>query len=551
MNESSTTSLSLGETEFEASTDPAPAAPHSAPTDNHTVAPPTRWREPICLVLLVVLSDLTIYRGSGFAGIAALLAAASILFAIGVTPRRPSGPLTLFGLMLLLLCIRLVWCGSGLSVTVGFAVLVGVVACLAGHHPWIGETLVFGVQSIMCGYRGLTLYYRAATRAFPSGMRANWLPVLLPLAALSLFSLLFVLANPDMAHALREQMDRVLDFLHAWFIDFPVQPTEVLFWLVAAWVVAGFLRPAVEQVSAAEPITLQANPDAEPLSRPVPMFAAIRNTLVVVIVLFAAYLLFEFKTLWFRVFPEGFYYSGYAHEGAAWLTVALALATAMLSAIFRGAVLRDPRLPTLRRMAWLWSLENFLLAAAVYHRLFIYIGFNRMTRLRVVGLYGMSAVVVGFLWVLWKIRHNHDFVWLVRRHLWTLAAAIYLYSITPVDTVAMKYNVQRILAGDPAPCVQISVHPISAEGYLVLLPLIDSGDSAIADGLKAMLAERDDAELTRAKEREREGWTSHQVSEEFLRDKFRSNRQRWSEYSDGDKRASALKAFHAYAYQWF
>ena len=63
--------------------------------------------------------------------------------------------------------------------------------------------------------------------------------------------------------------------------------------------------------------------------------------------LFAVYLALQFQTLWFRVFPKGFYYSGYAHDGAAWLSAALALATAALSAIFRGAVLQDPRLPRL------------------------------------------------------------------------------------------------------------------------------------------------------------------------------------------------------------
>ena len=54
-------------------------------------------------------------------------------------------------------------------------------------------------------------------------------------------------------------------------------------------------------------------------------YAAVRNTLACVIGLFAVYLAFEFATLWFREFPKGFYYSGYAHQGAAWLTAALAL----------------------------------------------------------------------------------------------------------------------------------------------------------------------------------------------------------------------------------
>ena len=154
---------------------------------------------------------------------------------------------------------------------------------------------------------------------------------------------------------------------------------------------------------------------------PSPLYAACRNTLVTVIVLFAIYLVFEFKTLWWRVFPPGFHYSGYAHEGAAWLTVALALATLILSLAFRGSILLDPRLRALRRWAWIWSLENVLLAIAVYHRLYIYIGFNGMTRMRIVGIFGISAVLVGFLLVLWKIAHHRGFLWLLRRHLWTVA----------------------------------------------------------------------------------------------------------------------------------
>jgi hypothetical protein len=47
------------------------------------------------------------------------------------------------------------------------------------------------------------------------------------------------------------------------------------------------------------------------------LYVAYRNMLVALILLFTAYLGFEFATLWFRAFPEGFHYSGYAHEGAA------------------------------------------------------------------------------------------------------------------------------------------------------------------------------------------------------------------------------------------
>jgi hypothetical protein len=86
-------------------------------------------------------------------------------------------------------------------------------------------------------------------------------------------------------------------------------------------------------------------------------------------------------------------------------------------------------------MAWIWSVENLILAIAVFHRMSIYVGFNGMTRMRTVGLFGISAVVVGFLLVVWKIMRHRGFVWLLQRHLWTVAIAAYLFALTPVDSL--------------------------------------------------------------------------------------------------------------------
>jgi hypothetical protein len=296
-------------------------------------------------------------------------------------------------------------------------------------------------------------------------------------------------------------------------VEFPPPPLEMLFWLAVGWVTIGLLRPLMDSREGFDERRPAGVAIAQP--GPAPLYAPFRNTLVVVIVLFAVYLAFEFKTLWFRVFPKGFYYSGYAHEGAAWLTVALALATVILSLIFRGTILNDARAPRLRQLAWFWSLENILLAIAVYHRLFIYIGFNGMTRMRTVGLFGISAVVVGFILLLWKIAHHRGFVWLLRRHLWTLAIAVYLYAVSPVDALVMNYNVRRIMDGDPAPCVQICVHPISAEGLLLLRPLLECEDVMIRDGIRAMLAERHDKAESLAVRRRQDGWTAFQVADDW------------------------------------
>jgi hypothetical protein len=219
--------------------------------------------------------------------------------------------------------------------------------------------------------------------------------------------------------------------------------------------------------------------------------------------------------------------------------------------MFRAQVLQDPRISELRRWAWIWSAENLLLSLAVYNRLQIYVNFNGMTRMRVVGLLGISAVVVGFLLVIRKITHGHDFVWLVRRQLWVLAAGVYLYALMPVDSLVHSYNVRRILAGDPAPAVQISVHPIDAGGLLVLYPLTHAANPVIREGLRALLAERAAHAEVLAQRRSDQGWSSFQLADFLFLEKLRRVRGDWEEDTDPAQRTAALTRFREYAYQWY
>jgi hypothetical protein len=214
-------------------------------------------------------------------------------------------------------------------------------------------------------------------------------------------------------------------------------------------------------------------------------------------------------------------------------------------------MLDDPRLPKLRRLSWIWSLENLLLAVAVFNRLFIYVGFNGMTRMRVIGLLGVASVVFGFLLVLRKIARNYDFTWLIRRQLWTVTLAAYLYAILPVDAFVNRYNVGRILTGDSAPSVQISVHPTTSEGLLQLQPLIHCDDPVIQQGIRAMLANKlIDAE-SQAESRRRRGWSAYQMADDRLLSQLRSISPQLETSETKSRREELLKRFHEYAYQWF
>jgi len=514
-------------------------------------AAPSRWREFLAVLVLVVLCDLTIYRGEGFAGYALLFVLAPALLAAGSVRPRSSWGLWIVSIMLAVLAARLLWCGSILLVGAGFALLVAFAMALSGLRPYVLEVAVFASQTILAGYQGLVHHWRSVSGISPTVRRGVWLSVALPVVAFLAFGTIFILANPNLVAFFGETVQQLFETVRDWIINYAPGPMEIIFWIAVVWIAVGLLRPAINRALFEEAAHAVVVPSGEEAPAQTTLYPAFRNTLITVIILFAVYLGFEFKTLWFRVFPEKFHYSGYAHEGAAWLTLALALATVVLSLVFSGRMLQDPRLSRLRKLAWIWSLENMLLAVAVYNRLYIYIGFNGMTRMRIVGIFGMSAVVVGFILVVWKITRSRDFVWLMRRHLWTLAVTIYLFAITPVDALWVSYNVQRILEGAPAPSVQISAHPINSEGVLLLHPLLECDDEIIREGVRALLAEQHHQAEELAAERGKQGWTTHQIADGIALEGLRAASDDWAQYADPDRRAEVRKRFDDYAYQWW
>ncbi|MEO8498165.1 MAG: DUF4153 domain-containing protein [Planctomycetota bacterium] len=510
--------------------------------------PLVTWRELAAVGGVVLLADVTLFRGHGYAGCAVFFLLAPILLLVGMKSCRRSISLWISGAMLVFLAAKLLWCGSVLLVFFGFALTVAVAMSALGHPPFVLELIVFASQTIQAGYVGLVQYWRSASRLSPHVPRGSWLNISLPAVTVLVFGGIFILANPDLATAFGEGFEWFVNDVRDWLFDRLPTPWELLFWAVVAWVTIGLLRPVIQAAVSEDDDNIVL---AKAVRSPAPLYLPFRNMLVMVIGLFAVYLIFEFATLWFRAFPQGFHYSGYAHEGAAWLTVALALATVILSLIFRGSILCDPRLTQLRTLAWAWSFENVLLAFAVYNRLFIYVGFNGMTRMRIVGLFGITAVLVGFIVVLVKIAQDRSFLWLIRRQLWTLSLAVFVFALTPLDTIVVSYNVRRILDGHLAPSVQCSVHPISSEGVVLLLPLMQSSDDIIREGIAALLAERESQIEARASLQQQDGWTSYQLSDAWVLKELRANRNAWASYHERDKRDKSLKAFHDYTYQWY
>lgn len=446
------------------------------------------WVTLLCIPFIIIAADACLLQGFGFFGPAVFLVIAAVVFGFGVPGRASVLSTIVTATLLILTAWRLAWCGNVLAMLIGYWLLFAYCFSLRGQPPFVLRVFGFLFECMP----GSLAVIRRVEQAFRSkvlpeqtaAIRGRSIEYVLPAIAVVIFSGVFVMANADIVEVVSLKLGRVLASLNHFFVDLSV--SQIFFWLLVGVLTGGILQPVIVRMKfgkAAEATDQSSNS---------PLYLAFRNTLISVIAIFGAYLLFELRAFTSGKPPEGFTYSSYAHEGAAWLTVALGLSTITLSLIFRGDLVSDHRYGKLERLAWGWSVLNFLLAVAVINRMWIYVGYNGMTQMRVVGLLGISAVLLGFVLVLVKIHCRHNFRWLLRRQSWVAGLMLWIFSVLPVDVWIHRYNVQAILNGNPAPIVQITEHSFGDECLNEFVPLCDSEDPLVAGGISQMLATRAD-----------------------------------------------------------
>lgn len=505
-------------------------------------------REWISLLVVIIAGDLLLFRGGGFLGYAIFFVVALAALVGGARVRTFRWSLVLQAILMAVLCARLAWQGTPLQVACGLVLVAGFATSLAGLTPHLVTVCLTAAQCSIAGVQFLTGYLTGLPGTKPSVDGFAVFKVLLPVMVVAAFGTIFIMANPDAVTLVYNQIVSGLNELARWIGRLDLSGAEIVFWAFITWITVGLFRPMPFLRS----LRLEAVDNGAAKPTQTPLYATFRNTLLAVIVLFAGYLAVEFATLWFREFPKNFYYAGYAHQGAAWLTIALALSTAVLSAVFSRATQLDPRAQRLRTLAYLWSFENLLLSIAVYNRLFIYVGYNGMTYWRIVGMFGISVVVAGFVLVVWKIIRDKSFLWLVHRQLWALSLAIFLFAVAPVDAIAVRYNTNRVTRGDIAACMQLGVQTLDTESKLQLIPLLHSDDVTIRDGVKAILA-TEYQELTKRQVGPQSGGWTHRRGVDFAASKvFAEHKDSLAPMLDDEvARRKALWAFYEYAYRWY
>jgi len=547
------------------------------------------WREPVAVIAAIALVDTTVYHGIGFSGIALLLFALPLLLLFGATTPRLNGQTFLFAGLAFLVSLKLIWSGSGTAVLLGLGTVFLFAALQAGiplHLKDLGKYSASGFYSPVLNckdyYQSLRQWKSAGWAVAPAKLAA----VFVPLGLLFVFGTIFIVANPDLQEKVQLYWTAFTDWLGRFSDWMPAVP-QVILWGITAWIMLGGLRPQ----------SIQRNRDfgiSQTLPRRVPqydpqtgmylgmvdnetlpsettsvpplegnreqekswLYYAYFNSLIALMALFSIYLVFEFAKNWTRDFPAGFKSSQHMHQGAAYLTLALALTTIVCCTIFHGKILLDPRIKTLIRLAVIWLALNLLLAFAVYNRLYIYIDLNGLSMRRIAGLLGSTAVVLGLIMVVRMILRSKGIRWLVYRYTWSVLAVIFIGIVFPFDGYVSHHNVSRVMKGDLAPSIFLFPNRYSPqswseeEHYLASLPLLESDDEIIREGAKALFA---NYYLSVKRERYYEGyqWTAFQWARHILMNRLESRKEEFQVYlDDSAQRQEAIQTFRRYTNRW-
>jgi len=449
-----------------------------------------RTKELAGALAVAVLADVAIWNGDrveggGFAQ--ALFFSTVPIAAFFVAHRwRRSARLIVLAVLLAAIAVRSAALPNFGTTACGLSLLFAFAVAIRSPRSFLMETFVSAFATLVRLPARIASAVAGVRRLFAnSRLRGvSVLPIVVPIGLALVFVGVFALANPIVARGLDAVMSVVAR------IGLP-PVARVFTWAVFGLGALGLLRPAFWRGAWRGARTPAAGVTEE--AKPTSLLIA-RNAFVLLNVVFLAYNALDAAYLWSGRPPAGLTTQQYSHEGAFWLAVALALLTLVVSAMFSGPLARDSRAALARKLAFVWIAQGFVLALGTYRRIAIHIAYSGLSDLRIVGILGITLVVVGMGLVMLKLRRQRSFLWLVRRQLDAFALTAVLYAVAPTYWISANVNVARIASGQYRPVVHMFRQSQNAESAATLLPLLHHEDRRIREGV-ATLLQRERADL--------------------------------------------------------
>lgn len=486
---------------------------------------PASWHEFIAafvgaLAFLFFVHNCEIAHGASNAGSAVFLVLMIPVLLLGGSSRENWKILIMLSVMLIFSAFRILCIGcAGASITgICALLLVFVLAAACCETPMKREILsrYFFTSIWQALPRGMRNFQHALhLPQFNLFTRVGCAAVLVPVFLVMVFGSIFALANPAIVEWFKGIWEWILSFNE--FIRWLAEQhfwRQLFVFLFAFCGLCGFLVPRVWTLDQSSQYSGSGSrQEEEPVTTG--HIAMYWNSLFGLIIVFAMNLVYEFSTLLTGKIPAGFDYGWYFDVSA------LTIAPLVFAGIFRQKVCNHEKIKSLKRLAFVWIVENALLAVTIYIRLGIYVQNSGLTCMRVIGFLGTTALLVGIVWMVQKLRKDYSVDWLLSRYSWTIATFIWIYSVLPVDYIVWKYNVAMFQPKDLL--AQIADQRISQEGLLPLFPLLQ--DSTVGDGVADVIARQKPEFLKDQATEKTPDWRNRYLLQGKLQTLFQKNQE--------------------------
>ncbi|MBX3232729.1 MAG: DUF4173 domain-containing protein [Labilithrix sp.] len=435
---------------------------------------PARARELAAVVGLVAVADFALWRQDGLSvggvGLATFFVLVPLLVLAAARGRRLTLRLAAIGVMLGAVTARSAYAPTVGTTLLGLLGVFALAVAMRQRSSFLTNVAAsFGATAVTFPFR-IAAAFRGAHRIAAGRSRRRFTgAILIPIALVGVFVTIFAFANPLVA--------RWVGFVGS-AVVLP-DPMRLALWGSLAFGAVLLLRPAIHRSFAVEHAD---SDDATEAS-----LAIGRNALVALNVLFLLYNALDATYLWAGAPPPGVTEQAYAHQGAAWLTVALLVLTAVVGVLFHGALAHDPRARLARILAYAWLGQGAVLALGTFRRIAIHVSTSGLSNVRILGIAGTALVAFGLVLIGTKLHRRFTFAWLLRRQLDALVVGLLAFSILPTHLVSARVNVSRILMHRYQPLVNVTEEAAEVESTAALLPLVEHDDERIRRGVAALL----------------------------------------------------------------
>lgn len=396
------------------------------------------WTKAVAALVLVLLADALFIGAQGFAAGSTLGLFGAGLLAIVWLARvpKPRIPDYALGAAALGLCLALFNDPGPLAAILLWSALALLVLRPVFRSPTDARDLAlklgfFTFTMPVLPLRDLGLLRLARKRHGGACLRLA--PLILPAAAVLLFGLLFIWANPvieDFAASLSTG-GSLFDVL---------TPERLLLWAFTSMIVWSLLR------ASAIYLPKGASYEAERIDGRIVRLFSVQSVLTALVLcnaIFAVQNGLDITYLWAgETLPNGMTHAQYAHRGAYPLILTALLAGAfVLVALRRGAATEHDR--RIRALIHLWLAQNVFLVASAMLRTLNYIEDYSLTWLRLSALIWMGLVACGLILIVARILAGKPGRWLINANALAAVGILYVLAFVNLSGIIADYNVRH------------------------------------------------------------------------------------------------------------